>query len=521
MRPAWKSLVLKAWNGYSAAVVLVTLYPTIFVLSENWYALHHTQSAWLVAVAIGAGLALYAAAEISLKLGNWIAIKWRSEPLPPTVRPVVFAILCTMILYALLSRTLKVVLVERAFVVAAFVAVAAILVFAFTRGGQRYVSAFLALMATIAGVSWMANAMDTSQSWIESVKQDFEQARFTHKPNVYLFIYDAYSSQDAYRKVFDFDNAEQYASLEQRGFKVIHTFSNYRSTLQTLISVFLGKQHYYNTETGVSDTQGGRPLFAGVVHNPVLSTLKSNGYHLQYIHALDYFVNEQGILDYMFPEKPITSSLRVFGLPLLTMRRDITLEAQTETLYARIHPPPGPGGTPWFTFSHVNLPAHSPSAADWRTLGNFPARFREKTKLANRHMLNTIDRIRATDPGAVIIIFGDHGGHRYNKLAFGPDPMSAFKSEGVSPEIVALDESGIMIAFASAGLCDSYVYDSMTPVNMMRTLFACLAADKSLLDERAPDVTLYRNIQQRLFLMAKDGKALPDWEPFEPPIFFQ
>jgi hypothetical protein len=516
-----KSWTWKAWSGYPAAVVFATLYPTIFVLSQNWYALHPTQTAWLILVSIVAGLAIYAVAELALKASDWIAVRWRGEPLPGQVRPIVFGLLCTAILYALLSRTLKFVFVERYLLVPFYIALAGILIFAFSRGAQRHVSAFLALLAAIAGVSWAASAMDSSQSWIEKVRQDFESAQFKHKPNVYLFIYDAYSNEDAYRKVFDFDNTEHYANLRQRQFKVLHTFSNYRSTLQTAISVFLGKHHYYSTETGLSDTQKGRPLLAGVVHNPVLSTFKSNGYRLQYIHGLDYFVNEQGILDYMFPEKPITSSLRVFGLPLLKMRRDITVAAQKEALYARIHPPASRDGAPWFTFAHVNLPSHSPSAADWRTLGGFPARFREKTKLANAHMLETIDRIRAADPGAVIIIFGDHGGHRYNRLASGPDPATAFASAGVTPEIVALDESGIMIAFGSAGLCDAYVYEGMTPVNMFRSLFACLSDDKALLDDRAPDVTLYRNAQQQLFLMAKDGKALPTWEPFEPPLFLQ
>lgn len=521
MVPELKRFAWAAWAGYPATVVLSALYPTLFVLSQNWYALHPKQAAWLVVVAILAGFTIYAVAEILLRAGDWIAARWQGKTLPELVRPVIFGLICTAILYGLLSRTLKIAFGERYLVVGFYIALAGILIYAFSRGAQRHVSAFLALMATIASVSWAAGAMDSSQSWIEKVSQDFETAKFKHKPNIYLFIYDAYSNEDAYKKIFDFDNSQQYADLQQRKFKVLHTFSNYRSTLQTAISVFLGKHHYYSTETGLNDTQKGRPLLAGVAHNPVLSTLKSNGYRLQYIHALDYFVNEQGILDYMFPEKPITSSLRVFGLPLLKMKRDITLEAQKEVLYSRIHPPPGADGEPWFTFAHVNLPAHSPSAADWRTLGGFPARFRDKTKLANAHMLETIDRIRAVDPEAVIIIFGDHGAHRYNKLAFGQDPEVAFQEEGVSPEIAALDDSGIMIAFGSQGLCDDDVYEGMTPVNMMRSLFACLAEDKSLLDERVADITLYRNAKQQLFMTAKDGKALPKWETYKPPIFFQ
>ena len=508
-------LLKRAWRGYPATVVLAALYPTLFVLSQNWYALHTAQAAWLVAVAIAAGLAIYLLVELGLRAASRLAARWRTAPLPD-VRPVVFGIVCGVIVSLLLYQTLKAAVQDRYLVIPVYIAIGALFVYGFLRGAQRQMNAFLALLSFIASASWVASAMDTSQSWIASVRQDFEGARFKKRPNVYLFIYDAYTSDDAYRKVFDIDNAAHYAALEKRGFRVLHTFSNYRSTLQTTISVFMGMHHYYSTETGFDDTQKGRPLLAGVIHNPVLEVLKRNGYRLQYIHGLDYFVNEQGILDYMFPEKPVSSALRVFGVPLLKMKRRITIEAQNEVLYSRLHPPAGADGEPWFTFAHVNLPAHADLAADWRTLGGFGARYKRMTAAANTHMLETLDRIRAVDPDAVVIIFGDHGAHRYNRLAAAPDPNAAFAEAGISAEIAALDEFGIMIAIGSAGLCDGYVYDGMTPVNMMRSVFACLAEDRALLDGRAPDITLYRDKKRGLRLAARDGKALPAWETFEP-----
>lgn len=498
------------------AVVLSVLYPTLFVLSQNWYVLNAVQAAWLLAFAVIAGLVLYAVAELALRAASWLLRHWRGRPLPASVRPVVFGILCAAVISLLLSRTLKMALPDRSLAVPLYVALGALFSWAFLRGAERHVAALLVLLSAIAATSWAVSAMDTSQSWIANVRQDFERARFKSRPNVYLFIYDAYGSDDAYRRVFDFDNRPHYAALAERRFKVLHTFANYRSTLQTTVSVFLGAHHYYNTETGFDDTQNGRPFLAGMVHNPVLATLKSNGYKLQYVHSIDYFVNEQGILDYMFPEKPVSSALRVFGVPLLKMKRRISLDAQKEALYSRLHPPAGADGTPWFTFAHVNLPGHADLAADWRKLAPFEQRFRERTAEANTHMLETMDRIRAVDPDAVIVVFGDHGAHRYNRLGAGADPNADFKAAGVSAETVALDEFGIMIAVGSNGRCDDYVHEGMTPVNMMRAVFACLAEDKGLLEARADDITLYRGRNRRLLLTARDGKPLPAWEEFTP-----
>ncbi|WP_139247720.1 LTA synthase family protein [Hyphomicrobium sp. CS1GBMeth3] len=511
-------IVKDGWAGYAASVVLAALYPTLFVLSQNWYALQAKQSAFLVAFAIVSGLVIYAIVEGALRLIDWIAAKWQRPPVSPGLRAIVFGVVCTVIICLLLAKTIKVAVPDRILVIAVYIAIGAVFVWAFRAGARRRVNAFLSVLSAVAATSWLVSTMDTSQSWIGSVRQDFEQAKFTHKPNIYLFIYDAYSSADAYQKVFDFDNSQHYADLAQRGIKVVHTFSNYNSTLQTAISVFLGKHHFYSTETGLADSQSGRPLLAGVVHNPVLATLKSNGYQLQYIHGIDYFVNEQGVLDYVFPDKPISSALRVFGAPLLRMKRKIGLEPQMEVLRTRLHATPKPGEPPWFTFAHVNLPAHSDMDVHWRQLESFEEDFRQKTKIANVNMLDTIDRIRAADPEAVILIFGDHGAHRYNRLADVDDPNAAFKEAGISPEVAALDDFGIMIAVGSGGRCDDEVYDGMTPVNMMRTLFACLADDKSLLDNRVEDIALYRGKErQNVFLTAQDGRTLPEWKPFEAP----
>lgn len=513
---AWKRIATEASGGYAAAVVLSALYPTMFVLSQNWYALHISQSLWLIGVAIVAGLVLYAVVELVLWGAASLYLRLRGTALPARVRPIVFGVVCAALVGLLLSRTLKLALPDRNLIVPAYLAIGTAFVWAFLRGGQRYVSAFLALLSVIAGVSWAVSANDSSGSWLAEMKQDFETVSFKRKPNIYLFIYDAYSNKDAYTKVFDFDNSAHYAALDARGFKVLHTFSNYASTLQTSLGTFLGAHHYYRTETGFADSQQARPFLAGIIHNPVLATLKANGYKLQYIHSLDYFVNELGKLDYMFPDKPISSSLRVFGVPLLKMKRRISIEDQKEVLYERIHKPAAGDEAPWFTFAHVNIPGHADFAYDWRYQEKFPARFRERTAIANAHMLETIDRIHAADPEAVIVIFGDHGGHRYNGLGNAADPNAAFKDAGVTPEIVTLDESGIMIAIGSAGRCDAYVYDGMTPINMMRTVFACLAEDPALLDTRADDITLYRQKTRNLLITARNGNALPAWEPFNP-----
>lgn len=55
-----------------------------------------------------------------------------------------------------------------------------------------------------------------------------------------------------------------------------------------------------------------------------------------------------------------------------------------------------------------------------------------------------------------------------------------------------------LIAIYSKGRCDSYVYPTVTPVNVMRVIFACLSGDRSLMQPLATDISLLWRGKQKL-----------------------
>jgi hypothetical protein len=510
----------RAWWPYAATVVLATVAPTLFVLSQNWYAVHSTKALWLVGTSLAAGLVLAVLLEMVARALAFVASRGRSDAAKiDASRNVVFPLIGAVILSALLFRTLQPAMPSRTFLIAACVAFAVVLVWAYARGGQRIVNTFLAILSLVAASSWAVGALTAKAPEANEIRQEFETAKFKTRPNIYLFIYDAYGSRDVYERLFHFGNDAHYAALEQRGFKVLHTFSNYTSTWHTTTATFIGAHHYFKLAYGNDDTRIGRPMMAMMSHNPVLETLKSNGYRLQQIHGMDYFVNELGRLDYIYPDVTAASALRIFDLPILNKlggrKRRVSLEAQTEALYARIPRPPSETSRPWFTFAHVNIPAHAPGLP-WLQLGGFEQTFRENTKRANAHMLKTVDRIKAVDPEAIIVIFGDHGARRYNDVWGRDDPNEAFKKAGVTPETVTLDQFGIMIAVHPAGRCADFVYPAMTPVNIMRTVFACLAEDPGLVARHAADISLFAARRDRIRMATENGRILPSWQPYSP-----
>jgi hypothetical protein len=87
------------------------------------------------------------------------------------------------------------------------------------------------------------------------------------------------------------------------------------------------------------------------------------------------------------------------------------------------------------------------------------------------------------DPEAFIVVMGDHGSWRYNKAWDGEDnPNDSFKVKGLDSDVITLDLFGIMLAVRSRGQCDDFIYDHLTPVNLMRVIFSCLSGDRKLLD---------------------------------------
>ena len=521
-------------NWSALSILLSIIYPVVFALSNNWFTIGSQKILWLIGSAVGIAAAIAASAwfldalivRVILRTAPDLEHRWKA-----LIAPAIVALLCAGILAALFWGTLQAVFGSDALTVAAAGSAAVAIVWVFVSGRVRYFNGILALLTALSTVGWLFSYADHKllapmATKFLAEKETFESARLVEKPNIYVFIFDAYGSRDAYQRVFNFDNSAHYDALGNRGFKVLHTFSNYYATWPTTLSLFLGNHHYYRISTGMADSKIGRLIMAGLARNPVLETLRNNGYRVQQIHGIDYFLNERGVLDFVYPEEPLYSALRIFDSPLLNgifgahgvRAGPRSVKEEMKVLWDRMRGPPADTGESWFTFSHVSLPNHAPIGADWLQLKDFEQQFRDATVTANKLMLEVIDAIKAKDPGAIVVIIGDHGAWRYRRIwGHSEDPNVGIREAGVDPQIVSLDLFGIMIAIDSGGRCDDLVYAGMTPVNIMRVLFACLAKDRSLLATKAADISLFANVRHGLWITARDGESVPTWEPFDKP----
>lgn len=126
---------------------------------------------------------------------------------------------------------------------------------------------------------------------------------------------------------------------------------------------------------------------------------------------------------------------------------------------------------PMFVFAHLLAP-HLPHAYDEH--GNFVERFplyregwRTVTKFLNRRLLEVVDAILAREPGAIILIQGDHGA---NASIQTEEEKAADPWRGDWEDYVR-DRSANLSACRAPGLPDGRLYPEITSVNLFRVLF--------------------------------------------------
>lgn len=518
---------LKIASRPATVILLSLIYPTMFAFSKNWYAFSSRELTYLLLTLLGIGLLLIAVYHVLVPLGVRILEATghvKSKAVRGWIPAAALATISIGSCYLLLEGTIRDALGGKLQALTTFAIAVTLGVWAFQKGMAGIYASILAVVTLTSTFELARSYVTTRKAPMQataSEPEDFEAVRFKEKPNIYFFIFDSYGSETAYSENFGFDNSAHYTALERRGFKVVQTLTNYASTWDTTTGFFLGRHHFYGLSQGNDDTVKGRDMLSGAAHNPVLETLRSNGYSVQFIHTSDYFVRERGYIDFVYPTSPWYRGVKIFASTRLNKAMfeqgaaQPTVDRQKNALFLRIKEITGKGHDPWFTFFWVPLPSHANKRVPFSEISGFTETFIEKTNRANDHMLTVMDQIIKDDPTGIVVIIGDHGAWQYNRAWLGDtEPNKAFAKANLMPRTVTLDLFGVMIAIRSAGRCDGLVYEGISPVNVMRTVMACVAQKPELMDKKAEDIALFP-VRGTLWQTGKEGEPLPEWQMFK------
>ena len=333
-----------------------------------------------------------------------------------------------------------------------------------------------------------------TDDWMQ-MPDDIEKAQFKTKPNIYYIQPDGYASFRNLRenKHYDFDNSEYEAFLKDNGFTLYDDYrSNYYSTLLSNSATFAMRHHFIQPDV---DMYGARDIIAG--DNPVIRTLKNNGYKTSFITENPYVVMSRPRLGYDFCNIDY-SEIPYFGDGFVTIKKDVGADFKKQMA---LNPKSGN-----FYFLEHFLPSHiTVYEGKSKGVAGERSKYIERLKEANVWLTDLVNHITKNDPSAMIIIGADHGG-------FAGFEYTLQIYEPTSDASLVHSAYGSQLAIRwNDPAAKQYDAELKSGINLFRTVFSFLSEDKKYL-KHSEDNSSYARIEgpQKVHKYIDDsGKVIP------------
>lgn len=329
------------------------------------------------------------------------------------------------------------------------------------------------------------------------------------RPDIYLFVLDAYSGSESLQENYGFDNLPMLDSLRLRGFRFPdRPRANYIKTFLSVGSMLNRRYADDLVQLSAPDFTDRRPAYKALEFNQTIIDLKHMGYEFVYVgssyppmadnrlsdtrngsrisHEFESAWTRLTIVDPAIRVYCAVLSCKQSGMPFAAENAAAT-ELQFRILKSAVSRP-----GPKFVYAHLLLP-HGPfrfgpacehRLSAWTTGSNAVTDstakrlFIDQVECTNRKLLELVDAIHeGSGDSAVILLQADHGHGRF--------------AGGMPPELEAATADQVRERFDvfSAYAGPGYVADSLaayrTPVNLFRTLFRVLwGADEPPLEDR-------------------------------------
>ena len=503
---------------------LAFLVPIFFVFSKN----SHMVSVEGLLLSSGIALLIACLAIVGLSLCIWFYEK-KSANFPMWMRWLVMAIFCMVIvetccfflqgqLFAAIPepRWLRILVSRMIPFIILF-----LLVYKF---GFRPINVFLCIFW---GISVINLGIALSES--DPLRPDISLLSYEIKqrPNIYLFVQESYHPLDIQREVYGIDTSYMEAYLARNGFTDYgKIYANSPHTLGSFADLFSFRPSWVYAR-GNNDVRASvRPMLGGNKFNTLFRIMKANDYNTvwivgdsgyygtirgEYLDDSDGLIGGQSqslifdvitcfeMLNTRFRDASILS-LRKYYEPFFPEERAYTgnLENRVSQAIARHNQP----GSPLFLIFKGGA-NHTPSDGSYSWEQNEEwvqsGRYQKLVEKGNLELQRICDLIIAKDPGALIILIGDHGSWRFQGADKGwrsslKDIVCIVEEKGISWSDFCEDRFAAFLAIRLPyGLqADISHGQVMSHVNLFRHIFAYLNQDESILEAREPSNTYFR-----------------------------
>jgi hypothetical protein len=356
--------------------------------------------------------------------------------------------------------------------------------------GQKRILHILIVINFVANLSTQLlspdNSAEASTSTVEENKLRVlvRERKPVNTPNIYLLVYDAYVPNETMLS-YGIDNSAQESYLRQSGFELYpHTYTIGSTTITSMSRVLNASTEYYgHSRKAVSGD--------GVTHQ-ILRGLGYETYGLFYSDFMFRGIGES--YDYSIPERITPSYIQLLKSILIgEFRFDIGgggfgSTTRDQFIAAKQSIFKEAAGNKVFIYLHTDLPSHSQNSG--ACLPNETDLFNERLMRANIEMKQDVDLILEHDPGAVVIVAGDHGPYLTKNCSITTDVYDISEISRLDIQ----DRHGTFLAIRwPTG--DFEEYDDITVLqDIFPAVFAYLYKDASILEAKVEPVLQTPNI---------------------------
>ena len=510
-------MVAKIFQSPYLLALLVGLHPALFYINNNWFMFKPSMSLFIVGGLTLSSLLILGSFYFFLDktTSTFVHAKAREG-----IVTGVFAALAFLWWAYLLRQTLLTFLPQHPNFLYAILLVLSGLIAWFVRRSHIYqlniVLCFLCIASLGTGlVSILTTKNDREEilAGRNETKDLYQTLQFTTKPNIYYLVPDAYPNREGLNTIYHYNNSQFYEQLSSLDFSIYHeAYSNYVSTIASIMGTFGMEHHYYNKSIGNNEMLGARELIGGK-NNPLTQILTNNGYVIHYIHQTDYLHKMGCFVDECSPSVGV-HDLVDFLVPVrvkkkLGLTMDQSIKSFEQRMLAGIDRI-AQSQEPHFVYAHVMVPGHSKRKDQTvDSLNDFRKTFITKTQDSNQTLLTLIERIMKKDPQAMIIINSDHGG--FGLGWYGIAPNAVF--EGLAKRVTALDHVGVLLAIRWPNDISKPSEPITTNINLFRHIFASLSGENKILSTSVPDDSYLKMGSEKIFTVVQNGKLLDNPYP--------
>ncbi len=269
----------------------------------------------------------------------------------------------------------------------------------------------------------------------------FDQSKVTAKPNVYFLLFDEYAGYKSLQDSFGFKNDSLYNFMQQQGFKLLPTFSNYDFTPYSMSSIFNMQYVFGSHNNQVLAQTDIQQRFGEIRNGQVPAIFKSMGYKIANFSMFDFKDNPAlSQTNGLFPIHAALLTNKIFhnrifkdiGWWFVTGRFQIPFlkknilykdDAYNKLVEEKLLQATAIKNVqPVFSYAHFFLP-HSQYCRDSTGALNAPEKISDLfnkslylsyLKYTNKVLQGLVKNITASDTAAIVIVMSDHGFYDYN-----------------------------------------------------------------------------------------------------------